>query len=127
MYLPFTGTIMALCIVMEAPTASSLEIFGAEKAVDIIPGVICGMLLIAYTIFVPYFHRRSVRNDLGVKFYHLALGPLLWKEDLWLSFSAKSATVVRDGSEQPALLAWCIGREDEIFHSAREPSNEHNF
>ena len=95
-YLAITGAILALFIVVEAPTAPSLEKFGAGKAIGIILGVFFGVLLIAYTFFVPYFHRRLVRNDSRVKFYHLPLGPLLWKEDPWLYFPAKSGTVVID-------------------------------
>ena len=44
-YLAATGAILALFIVVEAPTAPSLEEFGAGKAVGIILGVFFGCLL----------------------------------------------------------------------------------
>lgn len=87
-YLAFTAAILALFMVIEAPDAPSLEEFGAGKAVGIVLGVFAGMLLIAYGFFMPYFHRRLVREDSRVKFYHIPLGPLLWKDDPWLYYPA---------------------------------------
>ncbi|MCJ1285290.1 hypothetical protein MMC26_004630 [Xylographa opegraphella] len=88
-YLAFTAGILALFIVIEAPSAPSLEEFGAGKVAGIILGVFFGMLIIAYVFFVPYFHRRLVKNDARVKFWHIPLGPMLWKDDPWLYFPAR--------------------------------------
>jgi sodium-dependent phosphate transporter len=85
-YLAFTAAMLALFIVVEAPTAPSLEEFGAGKASGIILGVFFGSLLIAYVFFMPYFHRRLIRGDARLKFYHIPLGPLLWREDPWIYF-----------------------------------------
>lgn len=87
-YLAFTGGILALFIVVEAPTAPSLEEFGAGKACGIVLGCFFGVLAIAYIFFVPYFHRRLVKNDARVKFYHIPLGPLLWKDGTKLYWPA---------------------------------------
>lgn len=88
-YLAFTAAVLALFIVVEAPTAPSLEEFGAGKAAGIIVGVFFGVLAIAYIFFVPYFERRLVKKDPRVKFWHIPLGPLLRKENPPLYFPAK--------------------------------------
>ncbi|KIX00299.1 uncharacterized protein Z518_10438 [Rhinocladiella mackenziei CBS 650.93] len=88
-YFATTAAILALFIVVEAPTAPSLEEFGAGKAVGIILGVWAGVLLIAYIFFMPYFERRLVKEDSRIKFYHVPLGPLLRKENPPLYFPGK--------------------------------------
>ncbi|KAL4914342.1 phosphate transporter [Aspergillus aurantiobrunneus] len=80
-YIALTGGILALFITIEAPTAPSLEEFGAGKATGIILGCFFGCLLVGYVFFMPYFHRRLVRKDPRVRFYHVPLGPLLWTEN----------------------------------------------
>lgn len=85
-YLSVTAALLALFIVIEAPTADSLEEFGPGKACGIILGVLFGMLIISYVFFMPYFKRRLVMNDSRVKFWHIPLGPLLLKEDPPLYF-----------------------------------------
>ncbi|KAJ4989596.1 phosphate transporter [Stagonosporopsis vannaccii] len=62
-YLALTGAILALFIVVEAPTAPSLEEFGAGKAMGIIFGVFAGYLLVAYVFLMPYFERRIIKKD----------------------------------------------------------------
>ncbi|KAI4117378.1 MAG: hypothetical protein LQ345_002366 [Seirophora villosa] len=89
-YLAFTCAVLALFIVVEAPTAPSLEEFGAGKAVGIILGVFFGILLLAFVFFRPYLHRRLVRGDARIKFYHIPLGPLLMKENPYIYFPAKA-------------------------------------
>lgn len=89
-YIAFTAAVLALFIVVEAPTAPSLEAFGAGKAVGIVLGVFFGALLIAYVFFVPYFERRLVKGDARIKFYHIPLGPLLRKENPPLYFPGRA-------------------------------------
>ncbi|KAL8902422.1 MAG: hypothetical protein Q9207_004730 [Kuettlingeria erythrocarpa] len=93
-YIAFTCAVLALFMVVEAPTAPSLEEFGAGKAVGIILGVFFGMLILAYVFFRPYLHRRLVKNDARIKFYHIPLGPLLWKENPPVYFPARADGVV---------------------------------
>jgi phosphate/sulfate permease len=93
-YLAMTGAILALFIVVEAPTAPSLEEFGAGKAAGIIVGVFFGCLLIAYVFFMPYFKRRLIHKDGRIKFYHIPLGPLLLRENPPLYFPGKGDGVV---------------------------------
>ncbi|KIW63342.1 hypothetical protein PV04_10195 [Phialophora macrospora] len=80
-YFATTAAILALFIVVEAPTAPSLEEFGAGKAAGIILGVWAGVLLITYVFFMPYFERRLVKEDPRVKFRHIPLGPLLRRDN----------------------------------------------
>ena len=79
---------LALFIVVEAPTAPSLEEFGAGNAVGIVLGVFFGVLAFSYIFFRPYFHRRLIKNDARLRFYHVFLGPTLWKANPWVPFPA---------------------------------------
>lgn len=100
-YFATTAAILALFIVVETPTAPSLEEFGGEKAAGIILGVWVGMLAICYVFFMPYFERRLIKKDSRVKFYHIPLGPLLRKENPRLYFPAKDSQFVIDYYEDP--------------------------
>ena len=71
---------------MEAPTAPSLEEFGAGKACGIVLGVFFGILAFAYVFFMPYATRRLIKNDARLRWYHIPLGPMLRKENPWLYF-----------------------------------------
>lgn len=88
-YIAFTCAVLALFMVVEAPAGPTLEEFGAGKAVGIILGVFFGMLLLAFIFFKPYLHRRLVKNDARIKFYHIPLGPLLMKENPVLYFPGR--------------------------------------
>lgn len=99
-YLALTGAILALFIVIEAPTAPSLEEFGARKAIGIIFGVFGACLLVAYVFFVPYFERRIVKEDTRVKAYHIPLGPLLRKENPPLYWPSRGDKYVDDYYEE---------------------------
>ncbi|THW97145.1 phosphate transporter [Aureobasidium pullulans] len=85
-YLALTAAILVLFIVVETPTAPSLEEFGAGKAVGIILGVFFGVLAISYIFFIPYFKRRLVMKDARVKVWHIPLGPLLLRDNPPLYF-----------------------------------------
>lgn len=95
-YMAMTASILALFIVVEAPTASSLEAFGVDKAVGIILGIFAGTLIIAYGFFQPYFYRRLVLNDCRLEWYHIPLGPTLWRDDPWIYFPSKKQVAVID-------------------------------
>ena len=95
-YLAFTASILALFIVVEAPTAPSLEEFGAGRATGIILGVFFGVLAIAYGFFLPYFHRRIIKEDARLKWWHIPLGPSLWRDDPYIYFPSKDTEIVTD-------------------------------
>jgi PiT family inorganic phosphate transporter len=115
-YLAFTGAILALFITVEAPTAPSLEEFGAGKIVGIILGVFFGCLLFAYVFFMPYFKRRLIQNDSRIKFYHIPLGPLLLRENPPLYFPGKGEGVVINYYED-AYGEVHAGRMDAAKHN----------
>ncbi|KAG6994215.1 phosphate-repressible phosphate permease pho-4 [Physcia stellaris] len=126
-YLAFTCAILALFLVVEAPNAPSLEEFGAGKAAGIVLGVFFGCLAIAYIFFVPYFHRRLVKEDSRIKFWHIPLGPMLWKEDPYIYFPAKDDRVVVDHYENAYLTAASSSSDvasstDSMKNSATEGS-----
>jgi PiT family inorganic phosphate transporter len=95
-YFAMTGAILALFIVVEAPTAPSLEEFGAGKAVGIILGVFFGCLLICYVFFIPFFKRKLIMKDPKVRVWHVVLGPLLLKESTTLFWPGKGNEYVTD-------------------------------
>ncbi|KFY36150.1 hypothetical protein V494_05273 [Pseudogymnoascus sp. VKM F-4513 (FW-928)] len=80
-YLAFTGSILALFIVIELPSSPSLEEFGIGNIIAVIFGTFGGVLAISYVFFMPYFHRRLVLNDARIQVWHLPLGPLLWRDN----------------------------------------------
>jgi sodium-dependent phosphate transporter len=97
-YLSFTAAVLALFMVVEVPDGDSLSEFGAGKAVGIILGVFFGALAFTYIFFVPYFHRRLVREDTRIQVWHIPLGPLLYRENPPLYFPSKGTTFVKDYS-----------------------------
>lgn len=119
-YLATTGAILALFIVVEAPTAPSLEEFGAGKAVGIILGVFFGCLLIGVVFFLPYFHRRLVKQDARVRFYHLPLGPWLLKDTCPLYFPGKGDKFVTNYYED-AYGEVLAGRKTHAHTAEKQP------
>lgn len=95
-YFAMTGGILALFIVVEAPTAPSLEEFGAGKAAGIILGVFFGCLVICYIFFMPFFKRKLIMKDASLRIWHVPLGPLLLKEDTKLYWPGKGDKFVTD-------------------------------
>ncbi|KAF3034504.1 hypothetical protein E8E12_005093 [Didymella heteroderae] len=89
-YFAFTAAVLALFIVVETPTAPSLEEFGAGKAAGIILGVFFGVLLISYVFFMPYLKRKLIKRDARMRIWHIPLGPLLLRDDPPLYFAGKA-------------------------------------
>lgn len=95
-YLAFTAAVLALFIIIEAPGAPSLEELGAGIACAIVLGTFFGALLLAYVFFLPYVHRRLVKQDTRIRLRHVFLGPLLWMENPPVYLPAKGDEVVVD-------------------------------
>jgi phosphate/sulfate permease len=95
-YLAFTAGVLALFIIDELPSAESLEDMGAGKVTGIILGVAGGVLAFSYTFFVPYFHRRLIKNDARMRAWHIPLGPLLYRENPPVYWPGKGDYVVTD-------------------------------
>ncbi|KAI3534675.1 phosphate transporter [Colletotrichum filicis] len=95
-YLAFTAAILALFITVEAPGAPLLEELGAGIVCGIILGVFFGILLLSYIFFVPYVHRRLVKEDTRIRLRHIFLGPLLYMENPLIYLPAKGNEVVID-------------------------------
>lgn len=89
-YFAFTAAVLALFIVVETPTAPSLEEFGAGKAAGIILGVFFGILLFSYVFFMPYLKRKLIKKDARMRIWHIPLGPLLLRDDPPLYFAGKA-------------------------------------
>ncbi|KAH3917192.1 phosphate transporter [Parastagonospora nodorum] len=95
-YLAFTAGMLALFILDELPNAPSFEEMGAGKVSGIILGVSVGVLAISYIFFVPYFHRRLIKNDARMRVWHIPLGPLLYRENPPVYWPGKGDMVVTD-------------------------------
>ncbi|PSN75336.1 phosphate-repressible phosphate permease [Corynespora cassiicola Philippines] len=93
-YFAGTAAILALFIVVETPTAPSLEEFGAGKAVGIILGVFFGMLAITYIFFMPFFERKLIKKDGRLRIWHVVYGPLLRKDEISLFWPGKDGEYV---------------------------------
>ncbi|KAK2747977.1 hypothetical protein FQN57_001568 [Myotisia sp. PD_48] len=105
-YLALTASILALFIIVEMPGMESYEEFGVGKMCGIILGVFGGCLAIAYTFFMPYFHRKLIKEDARLRAYHIPLGPLLWKDDPWLYYPGDpEADIVKDYYEKAHVPA----------------------
>jgi phosphate/sulfate permease len=95
-YLAFTAGMLALFILDELPNAESFEEMGAGKVCGIILGVFGGVLAFSYIFFVPYFHRRLIKNDPRMRAWHIPLGPLLYRENPPVYWPGKGDMVVTD-------------------------------
>lgn len=89
-YFATTAAILALFIVIETPTAPSLEEFGAGKAAGIILAVFFGILAITYVFFMPYLKRKLIQKDARLRIWHIPLGPLLSRENPPLYWPGKA-------------------------------------
>jgi phosphate/sulfate permease len=114
-YLAFTGGVLALFITIEAP-GIGLDELGTGTAVGIVLGAFAGCLLIAYVFFLPYFHRRLIKQDTRLRVWHIPLGPLLWRENPPLYFPGKGEEVVKD--------YYASAHYDESTHSLGDPDLE---
>lgn len=112
-YFAFTGAILALFIVVEAPTAPSLEEFGAGKAAGIILGVFFGCLLICYAFFIPFFKRKLIMKDPRVRVWHVPMGPLLLKDDCKLYFPGKGDEFVQSYYQDSYGAEHASGHEED--------------
>jgi len=95
-YFALTSAILALFIVVEAPTAPSLEEFGGGKAAGIVLGVFFGVLALSYIFFVPFLRRKLVHKDARLRIWHVPLGPLLMRENPPLYWPGKGDEYVTD-------------------------------
>ncbi|KAG9189529.1 hypothetical protein G6011_06397 [Alternaria panax] len=95
-YFAMAGVILALFIVVEAPTAPSLGEFGAGKAAGILLGVFFGRLAICYIFFIPFFKRKLIIKDPRVRIWHVVLGPLLLKESTTLFWPGTGDEYITD-------------------------------
>jgi PiT family inorganic phosphate transporter len=125
LYFALTGAILALFIVIEAPTAPSLEEFGAGKAAGIILGVFFGCLLICYVFFVPYFKRKLVHKDARLRIWHVVLGPMLLKDNPPLFFPGKGDEYVTNYYEDAYGEVRAGGGDQNNTLRHRQPAAQH--
>lgn len=84
-YYAITAAILALFIVISGGHGiPKLEDLGAGKACGIIIGVFAGVWVISAIFFIPYYWRNLVKGDSRLRFWHIPMGPLLWKDDYTL-------------------------------------------
>ncbi|KAH7135313.1 phosphate-repressible phosphate permease-like protein [Dendryphion nanum] len=124
-YFAGTAAILALFIVVEAPTAPSLEEFGGGKAAGIILGVFFGILAFTYIFFVPFFERKLIKKDPRVRLHHVILGPLLRRENPPLFFPGKGDEYVTNYYEDAYGEVRAGGKDDEKAQMAalKSPSS----
>ncbi|KAK9319334.1 phosphate transporter [Lipomyces orientalis] len=86
-YYALTAGVLALFVVISGGHGiPTLEKMGAGKAVGIILGVFFGCMALAAVFFLPYFYRKLVKEDRRLRFWHVPMGPLLWRDNYTLYF-----------------------------------------
>jgi hypothetical protein len=80
----------------ELPDGQSFEEMGAGMVTGIILGVALGIVAFSYVFFVPYFHRRLVKNDARMRAWHIPLGPLLYRENPPIYWPGTGDQAVKD-------------------------------
>ncbi|KAL5349605.1 hypothetical protein ACLOAV_005900 [Pseudogymnoascus australis] len=86
-YYALTAGILTLFIVVSGGHGiPTLEQLGTGKAIGIILGVFFGVMILSAIFFVPFYYRSLVKEDRRIRFWHLPMGPLLWKDDPVLYF-----------------------------------------
>ncbi|KAJ6189110.1 hypothetical protein N7519_004018 [Penicillium mononematosum] len=84
---PMKWALRALFIVVSGGHGiPKLEDLGAGKACGIVIGVFAGVWVISAVFFVPYYWRSLVKGDSRLRFWHIPMGPLLWKDNYTLYF-----------------------------------------
>ncbi|TKX25273.1 phosphate-repressible phosphate permease-like protein [Elsinoe australis] len=122
-YFAMTAAILALFIVVEAPTAPSLEEFGAGNAAGIILGVFFGILAFSYIFMMPYLKRRLIHKDARLRYYHIPLGPLLLRENPPIYWPAKGDEYVKNYYED-SYGNVTAGKKDEQKAGVVQPYSD---
>ena len=76
------GTICTLSIVYKGSPSLGLASKPPWYIASVTMGVGGGLFLLSWIFFVPYLHARVVNRDASVKWYHVPMGPLLFKRSL---------------------------------------------
>lgn len=119
LFFALTAAILALFIVVEASYGiPSLEELGANAA-GIVLGVFGVALLIAYVFFQPYFYRKLVRGDARIRYWHIPLGPLLWRDDPWLYWPSDSELLIEDYYDKTTMNGRRIVSDDVKDYEAK--------
>ncbi|KAM0714222.1 hypothetical protein Q7P37_010009 [Cladosporium fusiforme] len=81
-YYGLTAGILTLFIVISGghgiPTPEEM---GAGKIIGIVLGVFFGVWALSAAFFLPYYYRKLIMEDNRLRFWHIPMGPLLWKEN----------------------------------------------
>lgn len=95
LYYAFTFSVLCLVIVWKgAPNLHIADLKPGQIAGACL-GVAGGVVLIYVTFFLPYFHRRIVQEDWTLNWYHIFIGPTLWKRGPVLP-APRGVSVVQD-------------------------------
>ncbi|ODQ51544.1 phosphate transporter [Saitoella complicata NRRL Y-17804] len=95
-YFGFTSGILTMMIVWKGAPGLDLDELGAGTIIGAVLGVAGVVAAICIFFFVPYLHRRLVREDPTVRWYHFFLGPYLWKAERLPFPGAANAVAIKD-------------------------------
>ncbi|OAG44779.1 hypothetical protein AYO21_00740 [Fonsecaea monophora] len=73
------GTICTLSVVYKGSPNLGLNKKPAWYIASVTMGVGGGLFILSAIFFVPWLHAKVIKKDHTVKFWHLPMGPLLWK------------------------------------------------
>ncbi|ORY81877.1 phosphate transporter [Protomyces lactucae-debilis] len=122
------GTICTLSIVYKGSPKLGLN----KKPPTYIAGVTVGtgaaLAVLSAIFFVPYVHAKVVRKDASVKWYHAALGPLLFKRPIVQpseQANVPNYAVVQDEDEKSLSSADSLKEHGDIETAGKgEPNSE---
>lgn len=79
MYFGLTSGILTMVIVWKGAPNLHLDKWNDNQVIACVLGVTFTVIALCLLFFVPYLHRLLVKEDWTLKWYHIFLGPLLYK------------------------------------------------
>lgn len=79
LYFGLTSGILTMVIVWKGAPNLKLDNWGTGQILGCILGVAFTVIALCLLFFIPYLHRLLVKEDWTLRWYHLFLGPLLYK------------------------------------------------
>ncbi|KAF8473222.1 phosphate transporter [Kalaharituber pfeilii] len=77
-YFGITSGILTMLIVWKGAASLDLDDWNTGQIVGCILGVAFGVIILCVLFFVPFLHRRLVKEDWTIKWYHIFYGPALY-------------------------------------------------
>ncbi|KIW64455.1 hypothetical protein PV04_09387 [Phialophora macrospora] len=104
------GTICTLSVVYKGSPNLGLNKKPAWYIASVTLGVGGGLFLLSAIFFVPWLYAKTIKKDHTIRFWHLPMGPLLWKRP--------PPADVRERANVPDYAVVQTDHDDESTHSS---------